>query len=67
VEDIELVKELLKKSINLLSINIRDNPVSKSKEYKISVLENCMEIGRIDDVIISPHIREGFKVKLPIL
>lgn len=62
VEDIDLIKALVKSSANLLSINLRDNPVAKSKEYKICVLENCPEIGRIDDVIINPHIREGFKV-----
>lgn len=57
-----MMKEFLGSSSNLLSINMRDNPISKNKQYKIAVFESCPEISQIDEAMISPNIREGFKV-----
>lgn len=58
------MKEFLGSSSNLLSINMRDNPISKNKHYKIAVFESCPEISQIDEAMISPNIREGFKVSM---
>jgi hypothetical protein len=57
MDDIDVVREFLKKCPNLLAINFRDNPVGKAKDFRIAVLENCPEVGQIDDILISPHIR----------
>lgn len=41
IDDIDMVREFLKKNPHLLAINFRDNPIGKAKDYKIAVLENC--------------------------
>lgn len=38
IEDLDMVKELLNKNKQLLSVNFRDNPVAKFKNYKVTVL-----------------------------
>lgn len=57
-----MVKEFLKNSQNLLVCNMRDNPVCRNKQYRVSVFEYCPDISQIDEILINPHIREGFKV-----
>ena len=57
VDDMQMVKEFLRSSTELLSINFRENPICKSREYKIAILETCPHISQIDEIIINPHIR----------
>jgi cellobiose-specific phosphotransferase system component IIB len=52
-----MVRQFLQGSGSLLAINLRENQISKNKEYKVAVLECCSEITQIDEVMISPHIR----------
>lgn len=36
--------------------------MSSINNYRLTLLEHCENITQIDDVVISPHIREGYKV-----
>lgn len=62
VEEMQTVSDLLAVSRQLLSVNFRDNPVGKQKAYRVTILEMGEQITQIDEVAISPHIREGFRV-----
>ena len=36
-----MIKEFLHGSPNLLSINLRENPICKNRQYKVAVFESC--------------------------